>query len=134
MTDLSISKIITHHYHVNGDESDKCIGYGMIIGCYLMVQLGMIYDFKCNLIEWDVALVIMKYPGNITGSYNLDGNTYYRYNFHLCRLFLHDQSAVFLYKGFFLDIFYGGCSKWTSFVIGISTGYGEDGCLHEDNY
>ena len=45
-----IIKIINHHFHVNNDEEKLGIGYDMIIGRNLMVQIGLAADFKRQFI------------------------------------------------------------------------------------
>ena len=58
--DISISKIITHTFYVNNKEGDTGIGCDILIGQYLVVQLGKISDSKHNVIEWDSAVWPMK--------------------------------------------------------------------------
>ena len=45
-TELSGSKITNHRFHVDNDEGESGIGYDMIIGRDLMVQLGLTDNFK----------------------------------------------------------------------------------------
>ena len=40
------SKIINHRFHVDNNKDESGIGYAMIIGRDLMVQLGLTADFK----------------------------------------------------------------------------------------
>ena len=42
----SSSNIIEHRFHVNNDKFGSGIGYDMIIGHDLIVQLGLAYDFN----------------------------------------------------------------------------------------
>ena len=44
--DLSSSNIIEHLFHVNNDKFGSDIGYEMIIGSELIVQLGLAHDFN----------------------------------------------------------------------------------------
>ena len=53
MPEFSSSKIINHRFHVNNSKGKSGIGYGMIIGRDLMVQLGLAADFKCQVLQWD---------------------------------------------------------------------------------
>ena len=46
MADFSISNIILHQFNVDKNEGDSDIGYDMIIGLDLMVQLGLLDKFK----------------------------------------------------------------------------------------
>ena len=50
MPDISSSKIINHHFHVKNDNGYLGIGYDMIIGRDMMVQLGLTSNFKCQVI------------------------------------------------------------------------------------
>ena len=68
---FSIRKKITQQFHINDNEGDKVIGYEIIIICYLMVQLGLISNFKHTFLEWDNYVVAMQYPGNLLGKPNL---------------------------------------------------------------
>ena len=60
MQDFSSSSIIEHRFHVNKNNGKSGIGYDMIIGCNLMVQLGLMADFKRQVLQWDGATVPMK--------------------------------------------------------------------------
>ena len=51
MTEFSINKIISHHFHVDKNETESGIGYDMIIGRDLMVQLILSTDFKPQVIQ-----------------------------------------------------------------------------------
>ena len=46
MPELSSSKIIQHRFHVKNDKGKSGIGYDLIIGRDLMVQLGLSANFK----------------------------------------------------------------------------------------
>ena len=46
MPEFSSSKITNHHFHVDNNKGESCIGYDMIIGRDLMVQLVLTADFK----------------------------------------------------------------------------------------
>ena len=60
MTEFSSSKIIEHRFHVENDKGELGIGYYMIIGRELMIQLGIKDEFKCQVCQWDGATVPMK--------------------------------------------------------------------------
>ena len=60
MQDFSSSSIIEHRFHVDKNNGESGIGYDMIIGCKLMVQLGLMADFKRQVLQWDGATVPMK--------------------------------------------------------------------------
>ena len=71
MMELSGSKITNHHFHVDNDEGESGIGYYMIIGRDLMVQLGLTDNFKRQVLQWDAATVHMKESRNVLGQSNL---------------------------------------------------------------
>ena len=71
--EFSSRKIISHQFHVANDEGDSGIGYVMVIGPNLMVQLGLMSDFKIQFIQWDSAEVTMKDPSGLLGQKNLTG-------------------------------------------------------------
>ena len=62
MPELSSSKMINHRFYVNNDKGDSGIGYAMIIGRELMVQLGLIAYFKRQVLQWDGDTEHMKEP------------------------------------------------------------------------
>ena len=49
----------------------QSVGYNIIIGCHQMMKLGLIANFKNNLLEWDKNVVLTKEQGSITGNNNL---------------------------------------------------------------
>ena len=53
--EFSSSKIINHRFHINKYEGESGIGYDMVIGCNLMVKLGLTADFKRQFLQWDGA-------------------------------------------------------------------------------
>ena len=57
---FSISKIISHRFHVYNNWGKSVIVYDMIIGCDFMDQLGILADFKYKFLQWDGATVPMK--------------------------------------------------------------------------
>ena len=59
--------MINHHFHVDNDKGDSGIGYYMIIGRDLMVQLGLTSKFKRQVLQWDGATVHMKEPRSLIG-------------------------------------------------------------------
>ena len=65
MTEFSISKIITHLFHDDYNEGDTYIGYNMIIGSYLMLQIVLIVYFKHKVLERDNSAVPMKSSDNL---------------------------------------------------------------------
>ena len=62
MSDLFISRIKSHHFHGDKNEIESGIGYDIIIGRELMVQLGLSVDFKCQVLQWGVIPVLIKNP------------------------------------------------------------------------
>ena len=60
MIDFSSSKIIEYRFHVEKNKNESGIGYDMIIGCDLMVQLDLTANFKHQILLWDGATVPTK--------------------------------------------------------------------------
>ena len=67
MSELSSRNKIKHYYHINSNKVESGIGYDMIIGCDLMVQLGVTDDFKRQVLLWDGNTVHMKEPSSLLG-------------------------------------------------------------------
>ena len=67
MPEFSSSRIINHRFHVDNDKGESVIGYYMIIGHDLMVQLGLTAKFKRRVLQWDGATVNMKDLTNLLG-------------------------------------------------------------------
>ena len=63
MREFSSSKIITYLLHVHNEGGYLNIGYIMIIGPDLMVQLCLKDKIELQILEWDDALVPMKELG-----------------------------------------------------------------------
>ena len=82
MLDFSRSKIIPHLFHIYNYESELVIGYYIIIGRYLMLQLGLTADFNYQVLSRDNAVLPMKYPRNIIGQSNLSKRD-------VCELLMH---------------------------------------------
>ena len=72
MPEFSNRKIIKHSFHADNDKGDLVIGYVMITGRDLMVQLGLSYDFKHKVLQWDGAKVHMKEPRGLLGKSDLN--------------------------------------------------------------
>ena len=62
MAEFSGSKIILHSFLVDNNEDESVIGYDMIIGLDLMVQLGLLEDLKHQFLQWGGVTVSMKNP------------------------------------------------------------------------
>ena len=71
MPEFSSSKIINHCFHVDSNKAESVIGYDMIIGRDLMVQLGLTDNFKRQFLQWDGATVHMKDARNFLGQSDL---------------------------------------------------------------
>ena len=71
MPELSSSKIIEQLLHANNNKFKSGIGYDMITGRDLMVQLGPIFDFKRQSLQWYVATVPMNQPSGMIGESDL---------------------------------------------------------------
>ena len=57
---FSVRNIIKHRFRVNNNKGESVIGYYMIIFCDLMVQLGLLSDFKHQFLQWDGVTLSMK--------------------------------------------------------------------------
>ena len=53
-------KIKLHLLQVDNNEGESGIGYDMIIVCDLMVQLGLLDNLRCQVLQWDGATVPIK--------------------------------------------------------------------------
>ena len=51
--EFSSSSIILHQFHIDNNRGENGIGYDMIIDRNLMVQLGLLDDFKLQVHQWD---------------------------------------------------------------------------------
>ena len=71
MPEFSSSKIFNHRFHVDIDKGKSVMGYDMIIGRDLMVQLGLTADFKREVLQCNGATVHMKEPRILLGQSNL---------------------------------------------------------------
>ena len=71
MPELYESKIINHRFHVDNDEGELGIGYDIIIGRDMMLQLGLTANFKRRVLQWDGATVNMKESRNLLGQSDL---------------------------------------------------------------
>ena len=56
--------IITHCFHVENVQGNTCIGYELIIGHDMMVQLALKADFGRQILERDEAIISMKETGS----------------------------------------------------------------------
>ena len=64
---FSSSKIILHRFHVDNNEGESDIGYSIIIGRDLMVQLGLLADFKHQVLQWGGLTLPTKEPSDMLG-------------------------------------------------------------------
>ena len=67
-----IRKIINHQFHVNNEKGESGIGYDMIIGRDLMVQLGLTADFKHQVLQWYGNTVHMKETSSLLDKSDLN--------------------------------------------------------------
>ena len=67
MPDFSSSKIISHRFHVDDNEGESGFCYDMIIYHDLMVQLGLLDGFRCQVLQWGGTTVPMKEPCSLIG-------------------------------------------------------------------
>ena len=67
MPEFSSSNIIEHHFHINNNKVESVIGYDRIIGHDPMVQLGVMAEYKCHVLQWDGATVPMEETSSLLG-------------------------------------------------------------------
>ena len=67
MPEFYSSKIITHDFHVYNAWGGEGFGCDVIVGHYLLVQLGLKSDFGRQILERENTVVPMKEPGNFLG-------------------------------------------------------------------
>ena len=60
MPDFSSSKIVSHKFHVDNNEGESVIGYEIVIGRDLMLQLGLSAKFKYQALKCYGFTVTMK--------------------------------------------------------------------------
>ena len=60
-----------HRFHIDKNEGQLVIGYDIIIGRDLMVQLGLSAEFKRQVLEWDGVTVPMKETRGLIGQTDL---------------------------------------------------------------
>ena len=56
-----------HRFHVDNKKVESGIGYDMIIGHDLMIQLVLLSKFKRQVIQWYEATVPMQEPSSLLG-------------------------------------------------------------------
>ena len=69
---FSSSKNITHFLYVDNREGGSGIGYEMIVGLDLMLQIGLKEKCGFQILEWDDVVVPMKDTVNFMGKPNLN--------------------------------------------------------------
>ena len=60
--EFSIRKIKSHQFYVDNNEGESGIGYYIIIGCDLMLQLRLSDYFNLQVLQWYEVTVPMKKP------------------------------------------------------------------------
>ena len=71
MPEFSSSKIINHCFHLNNDKGESGIGYDMIIGRELMVQIFLMVYLNHQFLQWDGAIINIKEPISLLGKSNI---------------------------------------------------------------
>ena len=71
MPEVSSNKIINHRFRVNNEKGESGIGYDMIISRDMMVQIGLMDNFKHQVLQWVGATVHMKEPSVLLGQSNI---------------------------------------------------------------
>ena len=67
MSEFYIRKIISQRFHIDKNEGESGIGYDMIIGRALMVQLDLSAEFKRQVLQWYGVTLPMKEPSGMIG-------------------------------------------------------------------
>ena len=67
MPEFSSIKIINHRFNSNNNKGESGIGYNIITDRDLMVQLGLMTDFKRQVLQWDGTTVNMREPIGLIG-------------------------------------------------------------------
>ena len=65
MPEFSIINIISHQSYVVNDDGPLGVVYDMIIGCDVMVQLGLLNKSKCQVLQWDGVTSPRKQPRSL---------------------------------------------------------------------
>ena len=60
MSYVSSIKITSLRFHIDNNERESGIGYGIIVDRDLMVQIGLPSDFKCQVLQWYGVTVTAK--------------------------------------------------------------------------
>ena len=67
MLEFSIKKILLNHFDVDNNKGELGIGYDMIILHDLIVQIGLMANFKHQVLQWYDTAVPMKDPRILIG-------------------------------------------------------------------
>ena len=59
--------LLINRFYVDNNNGESGIGYDMIIGRDLMVQIFLMAYFKRQVLQWDVTTVHMKDPSSLIG-------------------------------------------------------------------
>ena len=65
MLEFSSSKISNHWFYTKNDNGYSGIGYDMIMGCDMMVKLGLKFYFKRQVLQWYSTTLHMKEPSGL---------------------------------------------------------------------
>ena len=87
MPEFSSSKIIEHRFRVDNDKGELGIGYDMVIIHDLMVQLGLLADFKHQALQWDGITVLVKEPRVLQGQSDLTSH-------EMCKVLIQTAEPV----------------------------------------
>ena len=71
MPEFSSSNIILSQFNVDNNKVELVIGYDMIIGRDLMVHIGLMNNFKRQVLQWYGTELSLKYPISILGQTEL---------------------------------------------------------------
>ena len=67
MLEFSIKKILLNHFNVDNNKGELGIGYEIITVHDLMVKIGLMANFKHQVLQWDDTAVPTKDPRILIG-------------------------------------------------------------------
>ena len=78
---------MSHRFHVDNNSGELYIGYYIIVGHKLILQLGLSVDFKHQVLQWDDDIVPMKEPIILMGQTDLTSHD-------MCDVVMHNEELV----------------------------------------
>ena len=88
MPELSSIKIIQNRFHFDKNKGKSGIGYNIIIGCDLMVQLVLSAGLNHQVLQWYGVTVTMKEPSGLLGQSDITSRNMRKLVMQTAELFL----------------------------------------------